>query len=70
MSNLEMRIRLLEKRIGPFLQLNSNQALERAIDCEFVMNDCGPFDPAFAHFAQRSHDWLSAAEILETRECK
>ncbi len=57
--------RLLTDRIGPFRQLSADEALKMALDCEQTAKDCGPFDPAYSHFIQKSLDWLTAATLIE-----
>ncbi len=60
-----MRRDALEKEIGPFRQMDPEELLSEALDAEETARDCGPRDPAFAHFSRRASALLEAAALQE-----
>ncbi|QRE00146.1 hypothetical protein [Burkholderia phage BCSR5] len=60
----------LDKYKAQFPGLNSEQALQLAIEAEQFKNDCGPMDPAFEYFANQQHVFTQYAELLAEEEAE
>ena len=61
----ELRVKMLENRIGSLDQWTADAALDIALHAEQTAKDVGPFDPAFSKFTMDAYKWFNAAVLIE-----